>query len=79
MGAPVERATSFAVSTPATLFEEPDYTGSGAFLGRTYDVSPDDRRFLMIKIGGGSDQSASANLVVVQHWTEELERLVPAN
>jgi len=24
-----------------------------------------------------SDQAASANLIVVQHWTEELKRLVP--
>ena len=78
MAALVERSVSFAVSTPARLFDGPYYAGGGAILGRTYDVSPDDRRFLMIKVGG-SDQATSANLVVVQHWTEALKRLVPAN
>ena len=32
----------------------------------------------MIKEGGGSDQTAApASLIVVQHWAEELKRLVP--
>jgi hypothetical protein len=46
-------------------------------LGRTFDVAPDGRRFLMIKEGGG-DEAAPQNLVVVQNWFEELKRLVPA-
>jgi hypothetical protein len=34
----------------------------------------------MIKEGGGSDQtSAPPQLIVVQHWFEELKRLVPTN
>jgi hypothetical protein len=41
-------------------------------------VSPDGQRFLMIKEGGGSDQTdAAPQVIVVQHWTEELKRLVP--
>jgi hypothetical protein len=32
-----------------------------------------------IKVGGGSDQAAPPQIVVVQHWTEELKRLVPTN
>ena len=40
--------------------------------------SPDGQRFLMIKEGGGSDQTAAPpQLIVVQHWVEELKRLVP--
>jgi hypothetical protein len=32
----------------------------------------------MIKEGGGTDQTAAPpSLVVVQHWLEELKRLVP--
>ena len=32
----------------------------------------------MIKEGGGSDQTAAPpQIIVVQHWTEELKRLVP--
>jgi hypothetical protein len=38
------------------------------------------RAVLRIKEGGGSDQSAAPpQIVVVQHWTEELKRLVPIN
>jgi hypothetical protein len=35
----------------------------------------------MIKLGGGgSDETAApASLIVVQHWFEELKRLVPTN
>jgi len=33
----------------------------------------------MIKEGGGPEQTAAPqNLIVVQHWFEELTRLVPA-
>jgi hypothetical protein len=47
-------------------------------LGRTYDVSPDGQRFLMIKASGESnDMSAPMSIIVVQNWTEELKRLVP--
>lgn len=48
--------------------------------GRTYDVSPDGRRFLMIKqVSDAGQTTAPPNLVVVQNWSEELKRLVPAN
>ena len=46
--------------------------------GRTYDVSPDGKRFLMIKPGGRAEQTAAPpSLIVVQNWFEELKRLVP--
>jgi hypothetical protein len=49
-------------------------------LGRTYDVSPDGQGFLMIKEGGGADQTvAPTQIVVIQNWVEELKRLVPTN
>ncbi len=48
--------------------------------GRTHDVSPDGERFLMIKEGGGADDtSAPSQLILVQNWFEELRRLVPTN
>jgi len=75
----VERASLWAATTPTLLVKEGYYTTPGApFLGRTYDISPDGQRFLMIKESGGSDQTAvPSSLIVVQHWTEELKRLVP--
>ena len=53
-------------------------TTPGGFLGRTYDLSSDGQRFLMIKEVGGTDQTAAPpQLIVVQHFDEELKRLVP--
>ena len=44
---------------------------------RQYDVTADGKRFLMIKEGSGDQTTAAQNLVVVQNWMEELERVVP--
>ena len=45
---------------------------------RSYDVSPDGQRFLMIKDGTSDGNVPSPSLVVVEHWVEELKRLLPA-
>ena len=67
----------FRVGTPTTLLEGRYYTG-GPFSGRMYAASPDGRRFVMIKESSGADEGAlPPTIVVVQHWTEELQRLVP--
>ncbi len=43
-------------------------------------VAPDGQRFLMITASGGAeDRSAPPGLILVQHWFEELRRLVPTN
>jgi eukaryotic-like serine/threonine-protein kinase len=74
----VERAPSWAATTPTPLLKERSFMNPGAFIGRTYDISSDGQRFLMIKEGGGAGQTAAPpQLIVVQHWTEELKRLVP--
>ncbi len=45
---------------------------------RTYDVSPDGQKFLMIKEARpAGDAPPPPQLVIVQNWTEELKRLVP--
>jgi eukaryotic-like serine/threonine-protein kinase len=44
---------------------------------RTYDVSPDGRRFLMIKNSKSGEGSSAERIVYVQNWFEELKRLVP--
>jgi serine/threonine-protein kinase len=75
----VERAPSWAATTP-TLLVKAGYFAPPANFGRAHDISPDGQRFLMIKGGDGSNQTAApASLIVVQHWTEELKRLVPTN
>ena len=45
---------------------------------RPYDIGPDGR-FVIIRSGGDGARDASApTVIVVQHWAEELKRLVPA-
>jgi Tol biopolymer transport system component len=60
------------VAGPTGAVEE--YVGSGNS-GATYDVLPDGR-FVMVR---GADSFGAREIVIVQHWFEELKRLVPAN
>ena len=67
----------WAATAPTKLFEG-RYGAASGQSGRTYDIAPDGKRFLMIKAGGSADQTAvPTSLVVVQNWREELKRLVP--
>ena len=57
----VERSASWSATTPTLLVKEGLLHDSGALFGRTYDVSPDGQRFLMIKRGRrhGPDRRAA--------------------
>ena len=78
MSVHVDRGATWSAGWPTRLFEGPYFFGDAGNSARTYDVSPDGKRFLMIKPVGGFDQTAApASLVVVQNWFEELKRLVP--
>jgi serine/threonine-protein kinase len=73
----VERSATWAATAPVPLFEGRYLMGMlGSAIGRTYDISPDGRRFLMIK-PVPSTRTESTSIVVVQNWQEELKRLVP--
>jgi WD40 repeat protein len=78
MAVHVEPGRGWSAGNPVKLFDDSYFHGLAPGSGRTYDVSPDGRRFLMIKQGGGSDSSEGAAFIVVQNWFEELKRLVPA-
>jgi serine/threonine-protein kinase len=54
------------------------YLTTGVRPGRTYDVSPDGQRFLVIKPPSVS-QAGAPEISIVQGWFEELKRLVPVN
>jgi serine/threonine-protein kinase len=71
MVADVQLVPAFSARAPRLLFEG-EYKTS---LPANFDVSPDGRRFIMIKPAATAD--ARSRLVVVQNWTEELKRLVP--
>jgi hypothetical protein len=75
MAVPVQTDPGFAAGNPAVLFEGSYATPQG---GRTYDVSPDGRRFVMIKEGAATgDAAPRPQIILVQNWHEELKRLVP--
>jgi serine/threonine-protein kinase len=81
MAAAVELAPTFRAENPMVMFNAPSLILDGRLFGstgRTYDVSSDGQRFLML----GDDAAAAAQgarpgIIVVQNWTEELKARVP--
>ena len=74
MRVPVEAGASFMYGNPVRTINVSEYLLEPA--GRPYDISPDGRRFLMIK---NDTTSGAATINVVLNWTEELKRLGPVN
>jgi serine/threonine-protein kinase len=66
---------TLSVGSPEALFEGP-YEGDAAG-SRRYDMSPDGRRFLMIK--QPPETAEPPDIIVVENWDQELKRLVPTN
>jgi serine/threonine-protein kinase len=65
-------AAGFSVGNPQPLFEG-NYTP-----GTSYDVSPDGKRFLMIKLGAQQNAThGSTPIVVVLNWLRELQERAP--
>ena len=65
---------SFAVGDPRVLFPTGPYVMAGN--AGVYDVSPDGRRFLVVRLAAGAGE---VELVVVQNWFEELKARVGKN
>jgi serine/threonine-protein kinase len=75
MSVPVSSGATWVPSVPRQLVEPRPYA-LGTY--RTYDVSPDGKRFLMIKRSEASSQTSTApRIVVVQNWINDLTRAVP--
>jgi hypothetical protein len=63
---------TFSTGTATVLFPAEQYTRNPA--RRQYEVSPDGRRFLMIRpLGGGVE----GQLILVQNFLDELRNRVP--
>jgi serine/threonine-protein kinase len=75
----VHTTPTFTARTPMRVLNTRYFTGFGGLVvaGRTYDVSPDGQRFLMIKDAAFSEQTPPSSITVVLNWTEELKRLLP--
>jgi Tol biopolymer transport system component len=74
MAVPITTTPTFSAGTPRVLFEGP-FRIDGPFRG--YDVTPDGQRFLMVQ-EIPQPPARLSQIVLVQNWTEELKRVVPA-
>jgi Tol biopolymer transport system component len=74
MGSRVRAAgTSWSTGPPVKLLE-PGYWSLGRLPGRNFDVSPDGKRFLVVT---APKDASPPELIVVQHWDQELRARVP--
>ena len=76
MSVKVATAPAFQAGTPEPMFENTDLRTNW---GRNYDVAPDGRRFLLTLNKEAPTNLAPAQMIFVQHWFEELKRLVPTH
>ena len=74
MAVRVATAPTFAAGTPEPVFDSGDLRMAW---GRSYDIAPDGRRFLLTLNKKGPTNLAPAQMILVQHWFEELKRLAP--
>jgi serine/threonine-protein kinase len=75
----VRLGDAFTAGRPRVLWEAMAVRYPAGTGGRTYDVVPDGRRFLMIQQRDPVPQPPITHIVLVQNWLEELKRLVPRN
>ena len=69
----VTTAPSFAVQSRRVLFDASNFIQTSVSR-RNYDVSRDDQRFLMVQ---RADGARHGQVVVVEHWPEEMRRKAP--
>jgi len=72
----VERAASWAATTPTMLLKDGSVVTPVQNVGRNYDISSDSQRFLVVK-PVNAPSAPPPQLIVVQHFDEMLKRLVP--
>ena len=75
VASPVETVGDIRRENPVLLFR-----GEGFFFqtfARTYDVSPNGKRFLMISQMATNE--SQPDVVMVENWFDDLKRLVPTD
>lgn len=75
MAADVRNQAGFAVGAPRMIVDG-GFIYAGA-QNRSYDISPDGTRFLLIEAPNAGTQADTVGLTVVLNWAEELKRLLP--
>jgi len=74
MAVRTQTGQSFVPGNAQVILRGPKFTPAN-YVWRSYDISPDGKRFLTILESSGETARAELNLVL--NWFEELERLVP--
>ncbi len=81
MAARVRFTPTFATGNATVLFDAPSIILDGRLLantGRTYDVSRDGARFLLLKDEAAADRATiRPGIIVVQNWFRELSEKLP--
>jgi serine/threonine-protein kinase len=77
----IDTEPAFRHGNPESMFDVGSYDVTAS--DRLFDISPDGRRFLMIKQGVAGDAedpfAGLTRLIVVQNWFEELKARVPTD
>ena len=73
MSVRIATTPAFSAGTPVKVFESADLAIAW---GRSYDVTSDGR-FLLTIAREAPKPLPAAQMILVQHWFEELKRLVP--
>jgi Tol biopolymer transport system component len=69
---------AWTAGVPMKVLEGRYAVGSSSNIFRNYDIVADGQRFLMLKTAGSNATEVMPQIVVIEHFDEELKRLVPA-
>jgi eukaryotic-like serine/threonine-protein kinase len=75
--AAVTSVSPFRIDTPRLLFENKTFEYDNTVPIRSWSVSPDGQRFLLLRFAPSTDKPVTS-MHVVLNWTEELKRRAPA-
>ena len=81
MAVGVTLSPSFTAGTPHKLFDAIPELYPTSFVGRYYDLTPDDQRFVMVRmtrLGGSLQAPGEGQLVIVENFREEIRRKLSA-
>jgi hypothetical protein len=68
----IDAGASFSADPPRVLFAIPDRVRAGALESGTFAITPDDRRFLMVRDNSWAEMAGTPTLVVVHGFFDEL-------
>ena len=68
----IHPGSAFSAEPPRALFEIPERVRAGSLARGTFAITPDGRRFLMVRDNSWREMAGTPTLVVVENFFEEL-------